>query len=304
MTVGAEVLTFEQFIQAALDEYVVPGAVVVVSSAAGTVFLKGFGIRRNGEPDAVDGETRFQIASLSKFIAATAVGALVDRGVVSWDAPVGSFAPAMELAEPYATANVSLRDYFAHRTGLPAYAGDLLAQLGLSSAELVRRARFLPFNHSFRSRWGYSNYGVFLGHYSCAQAAGTTAPDLLSREIFAPMGMTRTGPTFAELLKDDNHASSHDLDGSVMPFENVDSFAGAGAVVSTGADIARWLHMLLAGGAFEGRRVLAEATVGEILAASMVQGTGGPLRDPNDCAGLGCESYRFLRWRVIERTAH
>ena len=51
-----EGLTFEQFIQAALDEYVVPGAVVVVSSAAGTVFLKGFGIRRNGGPDAVDGE--------------------------------------------------------------------------------------------------------------------------------------------------------------------------------------------------------------------------------------------------------
>ena len=33
----------------------------------------------------------------------------------------------------------------------------------------------------------------------------------------------------------------------------------------------------------------------------MVQGIGGPLRDPNDSAGLGCESYHFLRYRVIEK---
>ncbi len=294
-------LTFEQFIRAALHDYGVPGAVVAVSSASETVFLKGFGIRRQGAADLVDENTRFQVASVSKFITATAVGALVDRGVVSWDAPVRSFAPTTELAEPYATANASLRDYFAHRTGLPAYAGDLLAQLGLSSDELVRRARFLPFTHSFRARWAYSNYGVFLGHQSCAQAARTTAPELLSREMFGLLGMQRTGPTFAELLRDDNHASAHNLDGSIMPFENVDSFAGAGAVVSTGADIGRWLRMLLAGGKIEEQRVLAKATIDEIFAASMVQGIGGPLRDPNDCAGLGCESYHFLRHRVIEK---
>lgn len=32
-----------------------------------------------------------------------------------------------------------------------------------------------------------------------------------------------------------------------------------------------------------------------------VQGVGGPLQDPNDSAGLGCESCHFLRYRVIEK---
>jgi CubicO group peptidase (beta-lactamase class C family) len=71
--------------------------------------------------------------------------------------------------------------------------------------------------------------------------------------------------------------------------------------VSTGADIGRWMQMLLADGVFEGRQVLAKATVAQIFAASMVQGIGGPLQDPNDSAGLGCESYHFLRYRVIEK---
>ena len=147
----------------------------------------------------------------------------------------------------------------------------------------------------------YSNYGIFLGQQSAAHAAGMSAPELLSAAIFQPLGMTRSGPTQAELFKDDNRAAAHDFDGSVMPYENVDDFSGAGAIVSTGADIARWMRMLLAQGMFEGRPVLAKQTVTGIFAASMVQGIGGPLQDPNDSAWLGCESYHFLRYRVIEK---
>jgi CubicO group peptidase (beta-lactamase class C family) len=293
--------TFDQLVEATLLDYAVPGAVVAVASADDTVFLRGYGLRRRGATGAVDENTRFQIASMSKFIAATAIATLVDRGVVSWDAPVRTFSPDSALAEPYATENATLRDYLAHRTGLPAYAGDLLTQLGYGPDELVRRARFLPFGHSFRAEWAYSNYGILLGQQAAAHAAGISAPELLSTGILQPLRMTRSGPTQAELFKDDNRAAAHDRDGSVMPYENVDSFSGAGAVVSTGADITRWMRMLLGDGQLEGQQILAKATVTEIFAASMVQGIGGPLQDPNDSAGLGCESYHFLRYRVIEK---
>ena len=86
-----------------------------------------------------------------------------------------------------------------------------------------------------------------------------------------------------------------------MPYENVDQFSGAGAIVSTGRDIGRWMTMLLGQGTFDGKPILSKETVTEIFAASMVQGVGGPLNDPNDSSGLGCESYHFLRWRVIEK---
>jgi CubicO group peptidase (beta-lactamase class C family) len=293
--------SFDEFIRATLRSYSVPGAVVAVADASATVFVKGYGVRQARSPSPVDENTRFQIASLSKFVAATAIATLVDQGVVSWDVPVRQFSPDTVLAEPYATENASLRDYLAHRTGLPAYAGDLLAQLGYSPEELIRRARFLPFDHSFRAEWAYSNYGIFLGQRSAAHAAGISAPELLSKRILQPLGMLRSGPTQAELFKDDNRATAHNINGSIMPYENVDAFSGGGAIVSTGADIARWMRMLLAEGKFEGRQILAPRTVGQIFAASMVQGPGGPLQDPNNCAGLGCESYQFLGHRVIEK---
>ncbi|WP_198399002.1 serine hydrolase [Caballeronia hypogeia] len=119
-------LSFDRFIEQTRKEYGVPGAVVVAASDQGIEYLGGFGVRRQGDSASVDGDTRFQIASMSKFVAATALGVLIDKkGAVSWDAPVRTFSPETVLAEPYGTQNVTLRDFFAHRTGLPKY-GDLL----------------------------------------------------------------------------------------------------------------------------------------------------------------------------------
>jgi CubicO group peptidase (beta-lactamase class C family) len=293
--------TFDAFIQATLTSYAVPGAVVVVADDKGGRLVKGYGVRRLGAPGAMDENTRFQIASVSKFMTATAVAALVDRGVVSWDAPVRSFSPETELSVPYASDNANIRDYFAHRSGMPAYTGDLLTRLGVSTEEIVRRARYLPFDHSFRAKWAYSNYGVFLGQHAAAHAADVSPSALLSNEVFAPLAMTRSGPTRAEMFKDDNHSAAHNIDGSIMPTESVDAFSGAGAVVATGADMARWLAMLLAGGKAGDRQVLTAKAVADMFAPAMVQGGGGPLSDPNDCAGMGCDSFQFLGHRVIEK---
>jgi CubicO group peptidase (beta-lactamase class C family) len=153
---------------------------------------------------------------MSKFVTATAIATLVDRGVVAWDRPVNSFSPQTALSVPYATENATLRDYLAHRTGLPAYGGDLLTQLGYSPDELVRRARFLELDHSFRAEWAYSNYGIFLGQYSAALAAGNSPPELLSNVILQPLGMARSAPIRAGLFEDANRATPYNIDGSVM----------------------------------------------------------------------------------------
>lgn len=294
-------VTFDQFVARTLREYGVPGAVVAIASPSGTIFVKGYGVRKTGEPELVDGDTRFQIASMSKFLTAAAIGTVVDRGSIGWDRPVRSFDSGLVMAEPYATEWVTLRDFLAHRSGLPAYGGDILTRFGLSTAQLVNRARYLTFDHSFRALWAYSNYGIFLGQEAAARSAGLSPPQLLQQRLFTPLGMTRSGPSSATLMEDRDYSFSHNIDGSVMPAENVDAFSGAGAIVSTGNDIVKWMQMLLARGSYDGRQILKPATVAEIFEASMVQGIGGPLRDPNDAAGLGCESYHFLQYRIIEK---
>ncbi len=293
--------TFDQFVSRKLHEYGVAGAVVVIAGPNGPIFIKGYGVRKTGEGAQVDEDTRFQIGSVSKFIAATAVGTVVDRGAIDWDRPVRSFDPALALAEPYATRWVTLRDFFAMRSGLPAYGGDILTRFELNTAQLVHRARYLAFDHSFRALYAYSNYGILLGQDAAAKSVGLSPAQLLQQRILTPLGMTRSGPSSATLERDRNFSSPHNIDGSVMPVENVDAFSGAGAMVSTGDDIAKWMQMLLARGSYEGRQILKPRTVDQIFAASMVMGPSGPLPDPNYSAGLGCESYHFLQYRVIEK---
>ena len=296
-----DAVAFNRFVENTRQAYAVPGAVVVIVNAEGSIFAKGYGVREQGKPGRVDIDTRFQIASLSKFVTATAVGTLVDRGLVSWDSPVRTFSPQTVLAEPYATQSATLRDFLSHRTGLPAYTGDLLTQLGLPTEELVRRARFLPFDHTFRAEMAYSNYGFFLGQEAAARAAGLSPSGLLESAILEPLAMTRSAPRQAALFEDDNRAAGHNIDGSLMAYENVDAFSGAGAIVSTGADIGKWMRMLLDDGRTGDQRILATATLRQIFAASIVEGPGGPLGDENAVAALGCDSFDFLGHRIVEK---
>ena len=60
---------------------------VVVHNDA-TVMLKGYGTRRLGSGLPVDGDTVFQLASLSKPIASTVIASLVGDGTITWDTPV------------------------------------------------------------------------------------------------------------------------------------------------------------------------------------------------------------------------
>ena len=57
--------TFDRFVARTLREYGVPGAVVAIASPNGTVFVKGYGVRKAGEPELVDGDTRFGSERLS-----------------------------------------------------------------------------------------------------------------------------------------------------------------------------------------------------------------------------------------------
>jgi CubicO group peptidase (beta-lactamase class C family) len=298
---GTDHPSFDEFVQKTLQNYAVPGAVIVVVENDKPHFLMGYGVREAGKPEQVNAETRFQIGSVSKLFTATALGVLVDEGKLNWDTPTVEYMPEFALTDAYATLHATPRDMLAHRSGLKAYHGDLFNRLHYSRAEILHRVRYLGPGHSFRERWAYSNLGIFIAGETGARVANSSWEDLLSSKILAPLAMQRSGPTLADMFKDENRATAHNIDGTIMPHESVEKLGPAGSVVSTGADLARWLRMLLAQGSFEGRPILKSATVQEIFSASMVQGKGGPLHDPNDAAGLGCESYNFLGHRVVEK---
>ncbi len=63
----------EDYVVKAMQKTGVPGVAVAIVYQDKVVYLKGFGVRKAGEPAPVDADTVFQLASVSKSIASTVV---------------------------------------------------------------------------------------------------------------------------------------------------------------------------------------------------------------------------------------
>jgi CubicO group peptidase (beta-lactamase class C family) len=271
---------FDEFITAKMAEYEVPGAVVGIVENDTVVYLKGFGVREIGRPGLVDPDTRFQIASVSKYLTAGAIGTLVEEDKLDWDTPVVTYLPGFALKDTYAGEHATLRDLLAHRTGFRSYDGELLGRVGYSNDEILQRVRYLEPGASFREKYQYSNIGYFIAGEVAARADNRSWEDLTDARIIQPLNMTRSGAHPETLYLDDNHVSGHGGgpgDVHIIPLETA-SMPAAGQIVSTGRDMTQWVRMMLNEGSVDGRQVLTPETVKQIHAASMVAGASGSLR--------------------------
>jgi CubicO group peptidase (beta-lactamase class C family) len=81
------------------------------------------------------------------------------KKVLSWDSRMSALDPAFEMWDAWVTREITIRDFYAHRSGLPDHAGDLLEDIGLSRAQILYRLRFQKPDTSFRSGYAYTNFG-------------------------------------------------------------------------------------------------------------------------------------------------
>ena len=61
------------------------------------------------------------------------VAAIVSEGVASWDSRIVDIDPSFQLYDAYPTAQVTVRDLFSHRSGLPGGAGNELEEIGFDN---------------------------------------------------------------------------------------------------------------------------------------------------------------------------
>lgn len=232
----------------------IPGMAVAVVRGGATVYAKGFGVRKVGEAAPVDADTVFQIASVSKSLAATVVARQVGRGVVAWDTPIVEHLPWFALNDPWVTRHVTIADLFAHRSGLPDHAGDILEDLGYDRRAVLERLRLLPLE-SFRASYAYTNFGLTAAAEAVATASGTDWAQLSEEALYAPLGMASTSSRFADFVARPNRAYGHvKIDGryEAKYQRQPDAQSPAGGVSSSVNDLARWMALVLADGTRDG----------------------------------------------------
>ncbi|HEX6184792.1 MAG TPA: serine hydrolase [Pyrinomonadaceae bacterium] len=241
------------------QDWKVPGFAVAVVKDDRVVFVKGYGVRELGKTEPVDKDTLFAVASNTKAFTSAALATLVDEGKLRWDDPVTKYLPGFQLYDPYVTRELTVRDLLSHRSGLATFGGDLLwYETTYPRAEILRRIRYLKPVYGFRSRYGYQNIMFLAAGEIVPAVTGKSWDDYVRERFFAPLGMTRSNTTLAQLKAAENVAAPHnEVDGKVkvVHYSNVDAAGGAAAINSTAAEMAEWVRLQLGRGTYNGKRI-------------------------------------------------
>lgn len=242
----------------------VPGIAIAVVHDDETVFLGGFGVRTEGGDARIDGDTVFQIASMSKPISATVVAGLVSDGTVAWDSRIADLNPAFRLHDAFPTAEVTLSDLFNHTSGLPGTSGDDLEAIGFDRLVIGERLRLVPPSSSFRSGYSYSNAGLTQGALAAAMAAGQPWEEVAEARLYSRIGMAATSSRHADFVARTNRASLHFRNGETWDPDisrEPDAQAPAGGVSSTVRDLAEWMRLELGNGVWNGEPIIAPSAL-------------------------------------------
>lgn len=292
----------------------IPGTVYGLVRDGKLVVVQGLGARDPQSGAAVDGDTRFRIASMSKAFTALAILHLRDSGKLSLDAPASRYVPQLRRWRLPTTDSraITVRDLLFHTAGLVEDNpwGD--RQQVLSEREFTALiGSGMDFATAPGVRMEYSNYGYALLGRIISNVSGQPYQDYIRTRIMLPLGMTSTGYDIARSPAGSRAIGYRWQDGTWLrePDMRDGAFGAMGGVETSANDYARWIAFLLsAWPARDGPETgpVKRATVRELVAfASPRDGVdrpaslGAPCRQSRAYAGgLGvvgdCELGRVL----------
>lgn len=248
---------WDVYVERVRKEFAVPGISLAVVKDGKVIVAKGYGVRKLGESAPVDSRTLFGIASNTKAFTATALSLLVEEGKLEWDAPVVRYLPWFQLADPYVTRELAVRDLLVHRSGLGLGAGDLLwwPPSNYNRKEIARRLRRIPLVTSFRNAYAYDNVLYLIAGEVIETISGQTWEDFVAARILAKVGMTGSNVRHSESGAGANIATTHaPIDGKVRPVApfTSDNTNPAGGINSNAEDMAKWMIVQLDSGRIAG----------------------------------------------------
>lgn len=207
----------------------------------------GFAALDQGKPVPADSGTRYKIGSVTKLYTAAMVMQLVEGASITLDSPVAEF-----YAEVPNALTITYRDLLQHRSGLANYTEapgfETWRTTPKTHAELLAIITAGGVKFPPRERVDYNNSNYLLLGYMLEKVYDRSYDEILIRQIAAKLGLARTyyaGGGLAGLqsksyrLEPAGWAPQADTDPSIH--------GGAGGLVSTPAELVRFIDALFAG---------------------------------------------------------
>jgi CubicO group peptidase (beta-lactamase class C family) len=264
-----------------IADHQLPGAVVVAGIGDQVVYRRAMGnraLRPSVEPMTLD--TIFDLASLTKVVATTtAVMQLVEDGQLRLADRASAFIPGFER---YGKDRITIRHLLTHTSGLQAGSRARGAVRGEARGDSASRRGSA--DDGAGDRFIYSDINFFLLGAIVERISGETLGAYTARRIFGPLGMhdttflppaslvPRIAPTEAcePLAWPCGTSGAPMLRGVVHDptARRMGGYAGHAGLFSTGEDLSVFVRMLLAGGTWNGVRILSPLTVATMTRAA------------------------------------
>ena len=302
-------------IQGEIERGKLPGGVAMIARRGKVAHFRAYGKLDPRRDEPMQTDSIFRIYSMTKPIVSAAVMMLVEQGRLLLTTPVAAYLPEFaalqvsvetdgETRQVPASRPITVHDLLRHTAGFTyqfmgvsalhqQYAAAGLFSRSLTNAKFSKALAELPLARQPGSAWSYSHATDVLG---CIVEVVTGEPlgVHLQKAIFEPLGMVDTA-FHVESAKHHRIAEPFSKDpdtgASVSVFDVRKPVAhemAGGGLVSTAADYARFMEMMLSGGALGGVRLLGPKTV-RLMTSDHLDGIPitGELLGPGHGFGLG-----------------
>jgi D-alanyl-D-alanine carboxypeptidase len=226
-----------------------PGAAVIVVKDGLTIVRKAYGMASVELQVPMRPEMAFPLASITKQFTAAAILMLAEQGKLSLADPITTFLPTHPARGPA----ITIEHLLTHTSGISSLAD--LDDLRAADSQDARVTdvindwvKDLPPDSAPGEKFAYLNWGYSLLGAIVEQASGQTYDEFLRQHVFGPLGMTHTAYNDRSHIVPLRVAGYALIDTQVVNAlpnrSRVLHPRGAGGLVSTVDDLARWNQAL------------------------------------------------------------
>jgi len=234
----------DQIVRPVMEKNKTLGVVVGVINNDGRTVI-GYGKTATESDKRPDGDTIFEIGSISKVFTALTLADMAEEGIVGLNDPVQKYLPDGVKVPTRGPNEMTLLHLATHTSGLPRVPIALVLKnqknpyADITAADVYDFLNHCKLTNDVGSKFAYSNLGGGLLGQVLAVKANKSYEDLIAERITRPLGMKDTGIT---LTADQKGRLASGYEGDGKPAHNWDfqALAGAGAIRSTVNDMLRF----------------------------------------------------------------
>jgi len=213
-----------------------------------------YGQRNAGGARPLDGDTVFEIASVTKVFTALLLADMVEKNEVALSDPASKYLTAVAIKLPERNGHlITLLDLATHTSGLPFMPANAPpfndpAAAKYSTGDLKRYLASYQLTRDIGSDWDYSNIGYWILSEALSARAGKDIEDLIRSRVLAPLKMTDTDFELSPKMKS-NLAPGHDSAlqpapaASTIPIYSI--IPAGGGLYSTANDLLTFLSQCM-----------------------------------------------------------